>query len=226
MKYTSTFLYLCVSLVGAVQYHGFAPSIELHDLLQGHANTFNSDSSDYEVTHMISTGNRTGSELSDFYANTFIGNETLQDLIASSSRPSGLVPRAPVNVACNGVGKVEDKLGAQTVNQICYGMATLAAASVAGVGWVLNSKVCNAADSGVKTFCQVTVVMTGAGAEYLGPSEVKEFCPQFMNLFVKKCDGKGGSGNANGSKIQFTEKVSQNTQHCSDLNVPCKESNQ
>lgn len=217
MKYILAFLCLFTPMVVSMEYYGFTPSSDIKGLLQGHANTLSSIGG-HDITHVISSHNRTGKDLDDFFTNTLVNNITLYDIMHPSMDHEDLQKRE-TKVACS-ASKVIDKLGKDTVDNICSVMGGLASSAPAGIALVINGRGCTASADGHATFCNVVVTMTGAASTGITFDRVKTYCPRLLGAFVK-CDGTNASGNGDG-KVSMTKQVSQTTKDCSNYHSKCK----
>lgn len=216
MKYALGLLTLAVSAVANVEYFGFTPSKDVHTLLQGHAGAVNK-SGTHEITHIISSGDRTGKDLDHFFANTLVNNVTLHDILNPPAE-HGALEKRKTTVACS-KSQVIDKLGDETTENICSAMASVGGAIVGGVVVIVSGKSCSVASNGQPTFCQVVVGATGAGTGGLTFDRLKYYCPKIMGQFMT-CEGTSASGNADGA-VSMTKQVTQVDKHCSDYNNPC-----
>lgn len=221
MKYILGLLFLTVSVIANVEYFGFTPSEDIHALLQGHATVMDRIGTE-RITHIISSGNRTGQDLDHFYANTLINNVTLHDILNPPVDQSTLEERTlekrKMTVACS-KSQVIDKLGDETVENICSAMASVSGSIVGGVVIIVNGKGCSASTDGQPTFCQVVVGATGVGLGGLTFDRLKYYCPKIMGQFMK-CEGTSASGNADGA-VAMTKQVTQVSKGCGSYNNPC-----
>lgn len=215
----SIFILLCIyaSIVKAVNYHGFTPTMKQYITIEDMISNFNDN--DIQIVSVVSTLNIEDESMSQFFNSGRIYNSVNNTNYTTSVNTKR---QDTINYVCTS-GQVSSHLTTAQETGICTLLAGLAGGvTAAGVAVIVNSKACTATDgSGATTFCVAAIAFSGTSTAYVTSAYVQSYCPSFLNLFGSRCAGTGGSGNTDDSNVRMNEYVTQSSFTCGDESVPC-----
>lgn len=217
MKYTFALLCFYISMVSAIQYYGFIPTEQQRYDIEKPGFEFNDGST--EIISLLATSHLNHKDESDFLASVGFQNMTLDDVFGSSVKHNSIEVRAPIDYVCYD-SPVTERLGDNYVSAICSTLAAIASSfTVNTLAAVVKSTTCNATNNGQPVSCELLIKYVADAALPATFTQVKRYCPDFLNLFSNQCSGEGGLGGT--GQVSMAETVTQKDKTCDDLEGKC-----